>query len=372
MANDEHRRLLLTPGPLTTSRTVREAMLRDWGSRDDDFIALNRRVRGRLLEIAGGGEAHTCVPLQGSGTFAVEAMLTTLVPPQGRILILVNGAYGRRMVAICRRAGRAVIMHETPEDTIPDPADVARILRADAGIGHVAMVHCETTSGILNPLTAIAKVVAEAGRPLLVDAMSAFGALPLDLQETPMQAVAASANKCLQGVPGLAFVICDAGALRTAAGNAASLSLDLSDQWQAMDGNGQWRFTPPTHVIAALARALDEHAAEGGSPARLARYRRNCEVLVEGMRELGFAPYLDPALQAPIIVTFLLPQAPCFDFQRFYDGLNRRGYVIYPGKLTAVDSFRLGCIGDLDEGDMRGAIEAVRETLVEMQVRLSA
>ncbi len=361
--------LLLTPGPITTSRTTKEAMLRDWGSRDAAFIAMNARVRGRLVELAGGKGTHEAVLLQGSGTFAVEAMIGTFVPRARQVLILINGAYGHRMAQITRVIGRSSATIETPEDTPPDPRAVAAALAADPAITHVVLVYCETTSGILNPVAAVATVVAQAGRRFLIDAMSAFGALPLDAREIPFDAMVSSFNKDLEGVPGAAFAICRRAALEETAGNAHSVVLDLHDQWTYMEKTGQWRFTPPTHVIAAFDQALSEHAAEGGIAGRGARYRRNCQVLVEGMREMGFRTLLPDALQAPIIVTFHMPADPRFEFQVFYEKLAQRGYLIYPGKLTKVDSFRIGCIGRITEADMRGALAVIREALTEMGVR---
>lgn len=360
--------LLLTPGPLTTSRTTKEAMLRDWGSRDGAFIAMNARVRERLVAMAGGAGSHVAVLLQGSGTFAVEAMLGTFVPRDGNVLILINGAYGQRMARICGVIGRPHTPLEWPEDAAVDPGAVAARLAADPAITHVAVVHCETTSGILNPLAEVAAAVARAGRRLLIDAMSAFGALRCDAREVHFDALASSFNKCIEGVPGAAFVICRRQALEAAAGNAHSVSLDLHDQWTYMERTGQWRFTPPTHVLAAFDRALDEHAAEGGVEARGARYQRNCRVLVDGMRAMGFRPLLPDALQAPIIVTFHTPADPRFEFKTFYDRLAQRGYLIYPGKLTVADSFRIGCIGRLTEDDIRGALAAIRAVLEEMGI----
>lgn len=360
--------VLLTPGPLTTSVAVKQAMQHDAGSRDPAFIEMNRRVRERLVGIAGGSERHLCVPVQGSGTFAVEAMLGSLLPRNGRLLNLVNGAYGRRISTICDYLGRERVELTFPEDRPVDPAQVAAALAADAGITHVALVHCETTSGIANPLTAVADVVRAAGRALLVDAMSSFGALPIDADVLGLAAVAASANKCLQGAPGLAFCIVDEAVLSAADGNAHSLCLDLQAQARAMAGNGQWRFTPPTHCVLALAEALDELQAEGGPPAREARYRNNCRVLVEGMRALGFRPVLEPALQAPIIVTFHQPRDPGWDFTRFYNALAARGFLIYPGKLTEAASFRVGCIGAIDATVITAFLDAVRAVLDELQI----
>ncbi len=363
---------LLTPGPLTTSDTVKRAMLHDWGSRDRRFIAINAGIRRRLAELAGAAETHGTVPIQGSGTFAVEAMIGTLVPRSGKLLILVNGAYGKRMAKICDYYGRATVIYETAEDTPPEPAEVKRRLAADPAVTHVAAVHCETTSGILNPIAEIAAVVKSAGRSLLIDAMSAFGALPIDAGTVPFDALAASSNKCLEGVPGMGFVIIRKSVLERSGSNAPSLSLDLHDQWKAMEANGQWRFTPPTHVIAAFHQALEEHAAEGGVEGRGRRYRENCKILVEGMRALGFETLLPDSLQAPIIVTFRMPADPRFRFQEFYDRLSAKGYVIYPGKLTVADSFRIGCIGRLGAAEMKGALAAIRATLRDLGVESGA
>ena len=361
---------LLTPGPLTTSSAVKRAMLHDLGSRDQAFITLTQRVRTGLLRIANGSAAHTCIPVQGSGTYAVEAMLGTLLPRDGRLLNLVNGAYGRRVSRICGLLGRQYMELSVAEDQPVDPAQMDRALAADARITHVHLVYCETTSGILNPLPEIATVVARHKRALLVDAMSAFGALPVDVGLPGIQAVAASSNKCLEGVAGLGFCVATTEALRAAVGNAHSLSLDLHDQWQALERNGQWRFTPPVQCLLALDQALNELEQEGGPSARLRRYGDNCAVLVAGMRALGFVPFLPADVQAPIIVTFLMPLDPAFRFELFYDGLHRRGFVIYPGKLTGRDTFRIGCIGRINESVMHGLLQAVREVLSEMGVRL--
>ncbi|MDJ0937346.1 MAG: 2-aminoethylphosphonate--pyruvate transaminase [Kiloniellales bacterium] len=354
---------LLTPGPLTTSPSVKQAMLHDLGSRDHGFIEINRRIRERLVAIAGGEGSHVCVPLQGSGTFAVEAMLGNFVPQDGKVLIMMNGAYGQRMAKICKYYRRVMRILETPEDRPNDPEALDRALAEDREITHVAAVHCETTSGILNPIEAIAEVTAQQGRRLLIDAMSAFGALPLDAGKVPFDALVASSNKCLEGAPGLGFCIARQSALEASEDNSPSLSLDLHDQWQAMEKNGQWRFTPPTHVILAFDQALQEFETEGGVEGRGARYRENCRVLVEGMRALGFETLLPDALQAPIIVTFRMPADPRFDFEAFYDALRERGYVIYPGKLTVAPSFRIGCIGRLESDEIRGALAAIEATL---------
>lgn len=361
--------LLLTPGPLTTSKRVKEAMVHDWGSRDATFLRINREVMERLPEVVRAQGSHVTVPMQGSGTFAVEAMLTTFVPRTGKVLLIVNGAYGQRARRICEIAGRTLAVHETREDTPPDLAEIEGILKEDDAITHVFAVHCETTSGILNPIAEIGALAEKHGRCFLIDAMSAFGALPLDARVTRFDALAASSNKCIEGVPGLGFVIAREAALAETKGNATTLVLDLHDQWQSLVRSGQYRFTPPIHVIVAFHQALEEFREEGGQPGRGRRYAENCRILVEGMRALGFKTLLPDVLQAPIIVTFHMPGDAKFVFQRFYDELKERGYVIYPGKLTVADSFRIGCIGRLDAGHMRGVVAAVADVLAELGVK---
>jgi 2-aminoethylphosphonate-pyruvate transaminase len=361
--------LLLTPGPLTTSRRVKEVMVHDWGSRDATFLKINREVLTRLPEIVNGGGDFVTVPMQGSGTFAVEAMLTSFVPANGKVLMLINGAYGHRAKKILDIARRETVVHETPEDTPPDMAAVERALKDTPSITHIFAVHCETTSGVLNPIGEIGALARKYRKSFLLDSMSAFGALPLDAQAIGPDAIAASSNKCIEGVPGLGFVICRKAALEKTAGNATTLVLDLHDQWRNFEKTGQYRFTPPIHVIVSFHQALTEFFAEGGQPGRHKRYAENCRVLIDGMRALGFEPLLGDNLQAPIIVTFRMPADPKFRFQEFYDRLKERGYVIYPGKLTVADSFRIGCIGALHPDHMRGALAAIRHILDEMGVK---
>ncbi len=359
---------LLTPGPLTTTPQVKEAMLHDYGSRDDHFIAINKQMRDQLTAIIHGGEDFTTVPLQGSGTFVVEAMIGTLVPRDGKLLVLINGAYGHRIAKIAAYHRRATQTIEWPEDQPIDPDTLDQALAADADITHVVIVHCETTTGILNPVAAVAECVHRHGRRLLIDSMSAFGALPLDSREIHFDAVVASSNKCLEGVPGMGFCIVRKDVLATCEGNAPALTLDLYDQSVAMEKTAQWRFTPPVQVIAAFHKALDLYARDGGLDGRNRRYAENCRILVDGMRELGFQTLLPDALQAPIIVTFLTPADPRFDFSDFYDRLRLKGFVIYPGKLTVADTFRIGCIGALGSTQIRAALAAVRQTLAEIGI----
>jgi 2-aminoethylphosphonate-pyruvate transaminase len=360
--------ILLTPGPLTTSLETKQAMLRDWGSWDAAFNQMTGSVCRDLVDIVSGGDQYVCVPLQGSGTFAVEAAIGNLVPRAGRVLVPNNGAYCARIVRICRYLNRAVVDLAIAEDRPATAAAVEAALAADASITHVALVHCETGAGLRNDLEGIAQVCRAHGKGLIVDAMSSYAALPIDVRTTPFEALVGASGKCLEGVPGMGFVIARREALAASAGNAHSLAMDLHDQHVYMERTTQWRFTPPTHVVAALRAAVDQFIAEGGQPARGARYAANCATLIEGMRALGFRPFLEPAVQAPIIVTFHAPSDPAYEFSSFYARVRARGYILYPGKLTQVETFRVGCIGAIDANEMRNVVAAVGATLQDMGI----
>lgn len=355
--------LLLTPGPLTTSMRTKQAMQRDYGSWDAAFNAVTAQVCAELLDIAHGVGSHVCVPLQGSGTFSVEAALGTLVPRNGTVMVPNNGAYCARIARILRTLGRECVELCFPENEPVVPALVAAALQQDASITHVALVHCETGAGILNPLQDIADVVRASGRKLIVDAMSSFGALDIDVQRMGIDAVVAASGKCLEGVPGMGFVIVHSDTLAATQGNCHSLALDLHDQWQYMQKTGQWRFTPPTHVVLALREAIAQYREEGGPGARLARYTANCRALVAGMEGIGLRPFLAAKDQAPIIVTFHAPHSPHYDFQAMYQAVRSQGFILYPGKLTQVETFRVGCIGAIDAIDIRKAVAAIGHAL---------
>ncbi|MBI4571622.1 MAG: 2-aminoethylphosphonate--pyruvate transaminase [Chloroflexi bacterium] len=364
-------KLLFTPGPATTSATVKQAMLRDAGSWHVEFNELVRSVRERLLALAGvsreGG--YEVVLMQGSGTFGVEAIAASVVPRDGKLLIVANGAYGERAVLIAKTAGIPHAVLRYPEDTPAEAAGVRAQLGRDAAITHVLAVHCETTTGLLNPIEEIGRAVREQGRSYIVDAMSSFGAIPIDFAACGIDYLVSSANKCIEGVPGFSFVFARREALLASEGNARSFSLDLLGQWRGFEKNGQFRFTPPTHVILAFDQALRELEAEGGIAGRGARYRANHAVLIEGMRALGFRPYLRPEVQSYIITAFHYPPSPRFDFERFYRGLSDRGMIIYPGKLTEVPCFRIGTIGRLFEPEIRRLLGAVGEVMAELGCR---
>lgn len=368
MPPSAHDKLLFTPGPLTTSLSVKTAMLHDAGSWHYEFNEIVARIRHRLLALAGTScdQGFECVLMQGSGSFGVESVLGSVVPPDGRVLILANGAYGERIVRMAEVLKIPHTVYRTAEDAPPDPREVDRLLAADPGVTHVAMVHCETTTGILNPIEPVGQVTRRHHRLFMVDAMSSFGALPIHLESCNIDYLVSSANKCIEGVPGFSFALVRRQPFLATTGWARSLSLDLLSQWQGFEKNGQFRYTPPTHALLAFHQALDEWEAEGGVAGRGARYRHNHATLLDGMRQLGFEPFLEPAVQSPIITAFRHPADPAFRFDEFYRRLSDRGMIIYPGKLTRMETFRIGTIGRLFTADLEQLLAAIRLCLSEM------
>jgi 2-aminoethylphosphonate-pyruvate transaminase len=365
-------KILLTPGPLTTTLRTKLAMLKDWGSWDADFIAVTARVRKSLLAIVQGQDSHVVVPLQGSGTFSVEAAVATVVPPAGHVLVLDNGAYCKRAARLTTLMGRRCTVLGFDEAAQVSPTALDDQLKADATITHVVLIHCETGAGVLNPLQAVADVCAAHGKGLIVDAMSSFAALDIDARKIRFDALVAASGKCLEGVPGMGFVFIRKAILAGCAGQSQSLAMDLHDQHQYMEKTGQWRFTPPTHVLVALNEAIAQYEEEGGQPARLARYTRNYQTLVTGMAKLGFRPFLDSAIQAPIIVTFHAPGDAKYEFKKFYEAAKAHGFLLYPGKLTEIETFRVGCIGAIGPLEMAQAVHAVALALQDMGITSAA
>lgn len=363
-------KLLFTPGPLTTSLTVKQAMLHDAGSRDPQFIALVRSIRERLLQLGGvrRDTGYEAILMQGSGTFGVEAVISSVLPRDGKLLVIINGAYGERTATMAARHNIATTLLRWDENQLPDLATIDQALESDPAITHVAVVHCETTAGILNPVARIGEIVKRHGREFIVDAMSSFGAIPLQLAEAGIDYLISSANKCIEGVPGFAFVLARREALLKTAGGARTLSLDLLAQWQGLEKDGQFRFTPPTHALLAFDQALKELEAEGGVSGRGQRYAENHRVLLEGMKALGFRPYLSPEVQSYIITTFHYPTDSGFVFPEFYQRLFDKGFVIYPGKLTKLDCFRIGNIGRIGKNEILGLLAGIRDVLKEMQL----
>ncbi|WP_374620478.1 2-aminoethylphosphonate--pyruvate transaminase [Pandoraea sp.] len=361
--------ILLTPGPLTTSPATRQAMLRDWGSWDARFNDMTASLCRDLVDIVHGGDAYVCVPLQGSGTFSVEAAIGTLTPRGARILVPDNGAYCQRTLKICRYLGRDAIALPVPEDQAVSAAAIDEALARDPSITHVAQVHLETSAGVLNPLADIAQVCQKHGKGLIVDAMSSFGAVEIDVRSMPFDALIAASGKCLEGVPGMGFVIAKKSVLEASAANSHSLAMDLHDQYTYLQKTTQWRFTPPTHVVAALRAAVDQFLTEGGQAARGERYQKNCRTLLDAMASLGFRPFLAPEVQSHVIVTFHAPTDSKYDFKAFYAAVRERGYVLYPGKLTQIDTFRVGCIGAVDDNEMRNVAMAIAQSLASLGIR---
>jgi len=363
-------KLLFTPGPLTTSLSVKQAMLHDAGSWHYEFSEVVQKIRTDLLKLANLSQedGYECILVQGSGTFGVEAVIGSIVPPDGKLLVVANGAYGERMVQMAGHLRVGVHPLRCPENETPDLGKIASLLASDRTLSALAVVHCETTTGILNPIIEIGKIAQENHCVYIVDAMSSFGGLEIDFAQSGVDFLISSPNKCLEGVPGFSFVMARRRLLLASEGNARSLSLDLLGQWKGFEKNGQFRFTPPTHAILALEQALRELEKEGGIPARARRYQSNHTILMAGMRKLGFAPYLPAAVQSPIITSFYYPNPP-FNFTEFYRRLAEKGMIIYPGKISQVDCFRIGSIGRIVEMDIRALLAAIEETLDELGIK---
>lgn len=359
---------LFTPGPLTTSATIKQAMLRDLGSRDQEFIRIIKEVRVRLVALGNGEGEYTAILVQGSGTFGIEATISSVIPPDGKLLILINGAYGTRMLKIAEVHHISTAKLVFPENTQPDASALEDALESDPAITHVAVVHCETTTGIINPIEIYGEIAKRHNCIYIVDAMSSFGAYPIDLKSCGIDYLISSSNKCLEGVPGFSFILAREEALTATRGFARTLSLDLLAQWEGLENGGQFRFTPPTHVILAFYQALRELEQEGGIGARGERYWLNYEITLHAMQAMGFQPYVDQSERGYIITSFYYPKHPNFNFPEFYKRLSEKGYIIYPGKLSHADCFRIGHIGRLTAGDVSALMSAIAETLKELNV----
>lgn len=355
---------LLTPGPLTTTDSVKQEMLFDHCTWDDDYKKITLKIRDELLTLAhADSTAYTVVLMQGSGTFGVESVLSSVIGENEKLLIAANGAYGERMEEIAKHNRIPYVIYNEHYNQVPSAEKIKKMLEEDPDITHVSMVHSETTSGILNDIQAVAQVVKGAGKTFIVDAMSSFGGVDIDVPGMGIDFLISSANKCIQGVPGFSFIICKRDKLEESRGKARSLSLDLYDQWKTMEADGKWRFTSPTHVVLAFAQALKELEEEGGIPARAKRYLDNNQLLIRKMKELGIRPYISPDHQGPIITTFFYPENCNFSFQEMYDFIKERGYAIYPGKVTEADTFRIGNIGEIYEEDILKVVSLFKEFL---------
>ena len=361
---------LLTPGPLTTSQTVKLALLADWGSRDTEFRQVVREIRSELLRLAGCDNSYECVIMQGSGTFAIEAALGCFAPSKRfKTLVVANGAYGERAAQILGRIGRNHILVSKADVTQLEPAHFTDKLDEDRNISHIWLIHCETTSGIVNPLGDLARAAKQRGKIFMVDAMSSFGGMHIDMVRDEIDVLVSSSNKCIEGIPGFSYVLVKRSLLEASQGQCHSVVLDLYEQWKALEATGQFRFTPPTHALVAFRQALRELEAEGGVAARAVRYEQNADTLLKGLAAIGIRPLLEDNQAGPIIQTFLCPRDNNFKFETFYNALRKRGFAIYPGKLTKRDSFRIGTIGKLDQDVMHRVVIAIKDVLNEMNVK---
>jgi 2-aminoethylphosphonate-pyruvate transaminase len=372
MAERRHDYYLLTPGPLTVSPEVKAEMLRDRSPGAAEHVGITQEIRRYLLEICNGTATHECIPVQGSATFAIEAAFHTLIPQGGKLLVIENGWYGMRLREVAEAIRLPVATLQLPMLPLPTAADVEAVLDADPAITHIAMCHVDTGTGVLNPVPEIAEVARRRGRRLMIDAVAAFGGFDLDVAALDLEAVFISPNKCLESVPGLGISIVRRASLEAAEGRSPSGVLDLHAQWKFFQEKGWWRTTPPTHVVAALGKAIERHKREGGCAPRLARYTRNWRRLVDGMRQRGFRTLLPDDVAAPIIATFLDPTDPNYSFPKFYAAMEKRGLVIFAGRLTAAGTFRIGCMGDIEETDIAFVLETIDEALAEIGVSPTA
>jgi len=357
--------LLLTPGPISTTKSVKAVMLRDWCTWDNEYKDLVQNLRSRLLKLSTKNtDKYTTVLMQGSGTFSVESIIGSIVPENGKLLVLANGAYGDRIALIAKTLKINTIVHDSGEITPPDLGKLEKTLEQDKEITHVVLVHCETTTGMLNPIEKTGKIVKKYGKIYFVDTISSFGGVLMDIDELDIDFCVGSANKCIQGVPGFGFIFAKREELVKCKGQARSLSLDLYDQWQMMETDkGKWRYTSPTHVVRAFYQAMAELDEEGGIAKRNERYKENNRTLIDGMRKLGFKTLLPDEYQSPIITAFYSPESEKYNFTTFYNKMKESGFVIYPGKVTKVDTFRIGNIGDVFLEDMKRLLRAIKESM---------
>lgn len=352
---------LLTPGPLTTTETVKNEMLFDHCTWDDQYKIITQQIRAKLLMLANvSDDDYTSVLMQGSGTFGVESVISSVVKNTDKILVCSNGEYGNRIIQMCKYHKLNVVSYKEKYNIIIQAYKVEEILIKNPDITHIAMVHCETTTGILNDIECIGRLCIKFNKSFIVDAMSSFGGIEIDVQSVGIDFLVSSANKCIQGVPGFSFVIAKKNKLESSKGIARSLSLDLYDQWHEMNKDGKWRYTSPTHTVLAFAKALKELDQEGGISARYERYRQNNEVLISGLKKLGFECYIKSENQSPIISTFFYSDIK-FNFIEMYNFVKSRGYAIYPGKLTDVDTFRIGNIGEIYIDDIKKLVLIIEE-----------
>lgn len=352
--------VLLTPGPLTTSLETKKAMMVDMGTRDGDYQSLIQDLREKLLSLGHGDKKeYAVVFMQGSGTFGVESVLTSVVAKDSKVLILSNGAYGNRMAKICKKA--KVPFEEVNFSMIEElKQEEIEPLIAKTEFTHVAYVHCETTAGILNNITMIQQLICKYQKISIVDAMSSFASVDINITDLNIDYLITSSNKCLHGVPGAAIIFAKRSQLETCENISDSLSLDLYEQYRYMeDQPGSFRFTSPTHVLLALHHAVEELLETGGIQQRNQRYHKIQDQIHQAMSEAGFISLLPKAIQSPVITTYLYPEN--FDFSQFYDYFKEHGFLLYSGKLPQYDAFRIGNIGEISDEDVTRFIQLLKK-----------
>ena len=369
MSEKLKKKLLFTPGPLNTSNITKKSTLIDLGSRDKDFIRINKSLFDNILKLGNANKGYVCLPIQGSGTFGLEATFSTLLTNKSKVLILTNGIYANRLITICKKIKKNYLVLKFNENVAMSIDRIEKILFKNKSISHVSVVHCETSSGILNPLDEISTLCKKYKKKLIVDAMSSFGGIEINIKKKNIDALVSSANKCLEGIPGFSFSIIKRTTLSTLKGNANTLSLDLFDQWKGFLKNKQWRFTPPTHSIVALTSALEELKKEGGIKNRNKRYKKNYQTLINGMNKMGFKCYLDNNLHSPIIISFQMPRHSKFNFNSFYNNLSELGFIIYPGGITNKKTFRIGCIGNIYPKHIKMLLKQIKKVLLKMNIK---
>ncbi len=362
------RNILLNPGPATTTDTVKQALVvPDICHREKAFTQLVWQIRQDLLKVVNADDHYTSILFAASGTGALEACLTSIVAPQKKIAIINNGSYGARLLKIAERYQIEAVNFEYPFDQALPLAEIEKQIAADSSIDYVAMIHHETSSGLLNPLSEIGAMCQRLGRRFIVDAMSSYAGVPIDVTTDHIDYLISSSNKCLQGMPGLSFVIANKADLLASAGNARSFYFDLHAQYQSLETNGQLAFTPPVQVMYALRQALDELLTETVA-GRIARYRQNYDRLLTGLNKLGFRCLTPSERQSFILAIVQFPDnGVVYNFDELHDYLYEKGYTIYPQKLPITNTFRLSCLGDLHPVDIDNFLQELAVYLATKQ-----
>lgn len=363
------RNILLNPGPATTTRSVKEAqVVPDICPREQEFGDLLDGIRRDLVRIVHGEDQFVTILFGGSGTAAMEAVMSSVVPPGGRVLVVENGAYGTRFVEMAERHRIETVSFRMPYGEPPDLKALDALLSVNQGITHLFVIHHETTTGMLNPVSEIAATAARNGVSVVLDAMSSFAGLPIDLRRLGVDYLISSSNKCIQGMAGLSFVLCRRSLLVASRNHARTYYLDLLEQHLYFEKTRQTRFTPPVQTCYALRRAIDEYFAEGQG-GRFARYRANWETLYAGLSNLGFRFLLPRQWESGILVAVREPDHPAYSFEDMHDYLYARGFTIYPGKGAREATFRLSILGDLSTTDVTAFLQALEAYLKERGIR---